>query len=122
MNGHFIEFSGIDLIYVDAMPRGLVSSCRPVLVFLSEPQTQSQVELPLTIEIYGVDVQRLCELGLAGLEPGKEIQCRQRPGNAARLGGIAGRFELGYVLMVEEVEALGQQVRFPPVAETDATP
>src|SRR5690348_15863605 len=74
----------------------------------SEPHAQSEFDLPLAIEICGIDVERLAEGSGVGLEPGKKVERRQRR-KAPRSKVVARGFNFGDVLMVEDVKALGEQ-------------
>jgi len=74
-----------------------------------EPHSQPKLELPLTVEVGRVNVQRLPEGCGVGLQAGHEVQRRKRAVRAAGFEIIAGRFQLGYVLVIEKVEALGQR-------------
>lgn len=86
----------------------------------SESQPRSKLNLTLAIEIGGVDIQRFAELGLARGEAGQEIQRRQAAVYAARFDGVARRLEFRYILVIEEIEALGEQFQLTHVTQVEA--
>ena len=74
-----------------------------------EPSPHAELNLARAIEVRRVDVERLAKLGLPGLEAGEEIESRQAAVRRARFDRVADRLKFGHVLVIEEVEALGQQ-------------
>src|SRR5579863_555067 len=87
---------------------------------VSEAQAEAELDLALAIEVGGVDVERLAESGGVGFEAGEEVERGQLAVDGAGLDIVAGGFKLGDVLVVEEVEALGQQLERTHGSEIEA--
>ena len=93
-----------------------------------ESQPQAELELALAVEVCAVDIQRLSECGAGKtgfgvhVETGEESQRRLHGRSAggswraAACNVIAGGFNLRYVFMVEEIEALGEQFELAHLA------
>ncbi len=80
---------------------------------------QSYLNLAFAIEVGRVDIQRLAEGGGVGSGAGEEVEGGQSARYAAGFDGVAGCFQLGHVLVVEEIEALTQQLQLAQVAEVE---
>src|ERR1039458_9336030 len=85
----------------------------------SESYAHPKLDLPLTVVVGGVDVERLAEGGGIGLEAGKKIERRKRAVNTAGRNVVASCFQLGNVLVVEEVEGLGEKLQLAQVTEVE---
>src|ERR1035441_8924095 len=85
-----------------------------------KPDPQPHLYLPLPVEVSRIDIQRLAKRRGVGLQPGEEVQRGQGAGWSAGINVIAGRFQLRHVLVVEKVEALGQQLQLPHLSQVEA--
>jgi len=90
-----------------------------------ESGSHAELNFAGTVEICGVDVEGFAEFGdgagkaCAG-EAGEEIECGQIAGGGAAFDGVAGGFEQGDVLVVEKVEAFGEEFEFAVFAEGES--
>src|ERR1700733_1547795 len=85
-----------------------------------EPDAHAELNLAGAIEIRCVDVERLAEFSLSGLQAGKEIERRETSIHAARLDRVADGLQFGDILVIEKVEACGQQFKLTHLTEVEA--
>ena len=80
---------------------------------------EAELNLAFAIVVGGVDGERLAEGGGVGFESGEEGERGESAGESAGGDGVAGGFNLGDVLMVEEVEGLGEKLQLAQMAEVE---
>src|ERR1700679_1122807 len=85
-----------------------------------EAESRAKINLPRTIIVSSVHIQRLAKLGLARREACHKVQRWQTAGCASRLNEVAGRFHLSDVLVVEEIKALGHQLQYTSMPQRES--
>src|SRR6266568_40163 len=85
-----------------------------------ESHARPKLDLPLTIKFRGIDVERPAKFRLSALQSGQVVKSRKAPVYASGLNRIAHVLQLCHVLVIEEVEGFGQQLKLALPAQVES--